>query len=869
MADQPGGPMDPAAESTRWIEALADPDAGVAASAARSLGPLALSSPPVREALIRALLDPRPAVRDVAAEGLAKIAPDTVEWFPQLEGLFADRPADATVAGLERPGNRVPVGSPEGREAALARDRQLDRAPSLEDLHSRRLAAASIRGGADRHAARTCLADPDPVVRYWGLSTFVGGRGAWIPGPRLPCCGWPAAPGPAAADESDPFAGLLRGFERAPDRSTDPEQVLADAPASVARRQPAVRVALESVRDPHPAMRHLAVRALRAVDFPTAEIVEALVGLADDPASRVRAEVARALGRLFHPVIHGEARQRDSIAEELRGLGIGADPGTGEHHRSRATALEALDHLLDDPDREVRRAVGTVFVEYPAVRARCEDGLIAMLSSREPFDRLVAVSALSQDDRPSEPVERALTAALDDEHPEIRRRAALGLGGRLELAPESASRLARTLDDPDPQVRLNSLEALARHRVVPASALGEATSLARDPDDASRAVAVLALASLCSTCSEALQLLLGASLDSAWSVRIALASAAGSGALPPAAALEVLLQLLRDREEIVREAAVQAVKTAGPRCPELVAALIELIPDDQRPAPPELLPALETLGSGAAGPLLTCVVADPKGRGCWALDVLRSLQPVPPEALPIALALLEEDGLDALAGSLIERVDPRLGDLPLPWPDEPDLEALRRVSVAEAADDQGIAARLCPLVARWLDGPETWALATCLATTLGRMAAPLHGQLLQLRERRPGSWLVHRALERIDEPGAPPGVQELGDLLDRETRHRRETDEVVQAIGELGPAAGILVRTLRSRLTSPAAGSFSCPHVVVAEALGRIGPAAEEAVPDLVSCALGPDVQLRPWALWALKQIRRPRPADPPTAQRS
>jgi eukaryotic-like serine/threonine-protein kinase len=104
-----------------------------------------------------------------------------------------------------------------------------------------------------------------------------------------------------------------------------------------------------------------------------------------------------------------------------------------------------------------------------------------------------------------------------------------------------------------------------------------------------------------------------------------------------------------------------------------------------------------------------------------------------------------------------------------------------------------------------------------------------------------------RAIERIGAlgPEAAPALPALLDELRLELTLARkynvfgsEGAEVARALGRLGPAAGEAVPLLRELMTSVPLNSSTPVEVEAARALGRIGPAADAALPEIVDLLL-------------------------------
>ncbi|MFD9222441.1 fumarate reductase/succinate dehydrogenase flavoprotein subunit [Streptomyces sp. NPDC060064] len=183
------------------------------------------------------------------------------------------------------------------------------------------------------------------------------------------------------------------------------------------------------------------------------------------------------------------------------------------------------------------------------------------LTDPDPAVRRAAVAALTETVPPG--TGPALAATLADADPGVRTAAAASLRELVEVLPPEAelSRgLTAALDNDDPRVRSTALDVLRALR------LGDAAAYARtldDPDIEVRIEAVRALVSV-----DALDVVARATADPAREVRVAVARS-----LDDPEALEPLVQ---DPDILVRAAALAALSTAGCPAPYAAAAVTAL-----------------------------------------------------------------------------------------------------------------------------------------------------------------------------------------------------------------------------------------------------------------------------------------------------
>jgi HEAT repeat protein len=180
------------------------------------------------------------------------------------------------------------------------------------------------------------------------------------------------------------------------------------------------------------------------------EAVAPLAGLVMDPAPRVRAMVAFALGRL-------------------------ADESAGP----------VLLRLAEDPDPHVREyaveALGQVGGSAPV------DALLAMASDPEPQPRIDAAKALGAAVAADSRAADALEMLAADDIPEVRAATISGLASTMKPSALGEHLVIRLTDDPDPSVR-QQVAVLARH-LAPTRQETILRRYADDPDPGVRRIA--------------------------------------------------------------------------------------------------------------------------------------------------------------------------------------------------------------------------------------------------------------------------------------------------------------------------------------------------------------------------------------------
>lgn len=308
----------------------------------------------------------------------------------------------------------------------------------------------------------------------------------------------------------------------------------------------------------------------RAVPPPFAELEDRrMMGSAELSAALTapdpdwRRQAARVVGRLQDPAQASalaaaalaetdiEVLQAQLFALGQLGLARGAEPANeavsavqkwlaSEDPQVAATAVEALGKLA--PSGAAEPLVSQL--QHPAAEVRVEAAHALM---RQRFVPVWRRQAAAPPPLPVAAVE-ALATALDDPSPDVRYAAAHALSRYGEV--QAAAALAAALGDADERVRLFAARALGR-----AGDLSQAEALdsvLSDPSAAVRREAVVAAAALAG-----FESLAELHADSAVAVRVAVATALGSGSREQE--LPTLRQLEQDPSLSVRRAAIASL----------------------------------------------------------------------------------------------------------------------------------------------------------------------------------------------------------------------------------------------------------------------------------------------------------------------
>lgn len=278
--------------------------------------------------------------------------------------------------------------------------------------------------------------------------------------------------------------------------------------------------------------------------------------------------------------------------------------------------IEALRH--DDPI--IRRAAAEALV---LLKSPLDDGMDLQLAvphlermlktDTDPLVRLHAAEAI-WNVTGTKAVVPAIIEALSHQDVEVRCQAVSMIGLVEADLQDVLQPLAGALANPNPFVRATASMVLADHGSAAAEALPHLEGLLED-DEFTRVVATHAILCIDLSRTEALAPILAEALDSRdASVRQRAAQVLGE--IPAAGALAVpsLIDRLRDDNEIVRGALLNALENLGPSAAPATAALVQLLTasDDiiERGFAADVLGAIGT-AAGMAGPELAKCIEEP------------------------------------------------------------------------------------------------------------------------------------------------------------------------------------------------------------------------------------------------------------------
>jgi HEAT repeat protein len=316
----------------------------------------------------------------------------------------------------------------------------------------------------------------------------------------------------------------------------------------------AVSILIEALSDESGYVRSLAASALG--DFDDARILGALISALNDPEELVRTSAANALGQTAD--LRAISGATYSLVEAL------SDESEEVRHSS-AQALEhigelATDYLMsalmdDERDEDARALMAKVLARIGSPRAIAVLMDVLVLNSLTPDKEIPHYLAKALREIDDTEAVRAMAESLNDEDPDVRFRAALGLGyiGSSMAVPA----LIEALGDEDSNVGSAAVEALGRMN-DPTALHALIEVLRNNDDDYLRRCAAEALGRI--DRSDAIPALIEALGDEHMFVRSSAASSLGSIGEPAVAAL---IEALGDEDGNVHDSAVDALIEVG------------------------------------------------------------------------------------------------------------------------------------------------------------------------------------------------------------------------------------------------------------------------------------------------------------------
>jgi HEAT repeat protein len=530
----PSQAADPADGVPRLKQALKSNDEKVRIGAMDALARLGPAAKGAVLDLANLLEDKSPPVRAHAARALRSIGADARDAAPRLAAMAADPDPNVRRMAIDA----LHAMHPDGSAAIQAL------AKALEDPDgSVRVAALdALTDFGEPGAEVLAKALENSETRYWA-ALALGEMG-----PKAK----PAVPGLTSAVKD----------ERA--------EVRHEALAALAKIGPdaasAAPAAAEALEDPDPSVRVVAAFALGHFGSSAMSAADALKKAIGSQQGMLPTVSAWALARI----------QPDNVDAHKQAVAMlmAALDGTDTH--VRLAALRGLVGLIGEPKELLPVLSKAVSYDDPAIKAEAVAAAVPLGEAAVP----IVVQALAGHEGhgaaahlaamlgpKAAPAVDALSAAIADKDPEVRREVLLALASLGEAAAPAQTAIAKALDDPEPRVR--AIAAYAEGRIGP-KAQAEVPRLRREMESADPVVRVA----------------------SAW----ALVHIAPNDKQLTASALPVLIQGLKSEVPPVRRGSAEALGRLGKAARSAASALQVASRDSDETVAKAALAALEQVG---------------------------------------------------------------------------------------------------------------------------------------------------------------------------------------------------------------------------------------------------------------------------------
>jgi HEAT repeat protein len=413
--------------------------------------------------------------------------------------------------------------------------------------------------------------------------------------------------------------------------------------------------------------------------------------------------------------------------------------------------------------------------DMPRFNGKTVHQLVSLLKHKDPDIRCEAASELGRRSSEIRKVTAALIDALSDADKNVRSAAVMSLAC---MGPPATDALLRALNDPAADVRWSAVRALKFRRESGSWAPVDALlpALTRTLKDKDDLVRCASVEALGQLGKAATPLLIDALKSNDASMRLAAARAFSETESVRRSAIRPLVDALEDQNEEVRLFAAKALARIGPKAAEAVPALVELLRHQPEPGVDQYDDLFPVIEVALSR---MGAAAVPGLVGC-----LRDRN--------VAVRLCAADALGRI-GPVAEAAVPHLVSRLR------DRESMVRASAARALGSIGpqTEAVLTALLARLKDADRNVRVQASCA--LGKLRLEPHRVVLDL-------------IEVLKDPEADVRAS------------------VVQAIGRLGPAATAAIPALMESLRD----SDCTVRIRSAWALGDLGPAAKIAFPALL-----------------------------------
>jgi HEAT repeat protein len=562
--------------------------------------------------------------------------------------------------------------------------------------------------------------------------------------------------------------------------------------------------------------------------------------------------VPLSVDKLIEQLSAKENTVRREAAMQLGKLGPAAKP-----------AVPALIKALSDPDKQVWSAALNDLALLGPDAAEAVPALIEGFDSRKnrsarDRDRrqsmMRAAYALS---RIGEVAKAPLIEALKSEDGSARAGAAKALGGMGPAAKEAIPGLVKNLERDQPDERRETIDALALIGKDAIPALGTALD-SNDPKV--RAGAALVLSQIGKDASSlATKVADVAAKETDLTARAALLSALPKVGVPPARAVELLIAAVKDDNDQIRHAAINAIFLLRSANDRLIPALTALLKDPNQAWNERAAVVIGRLGS-AASATVPALLEVARKRPSAQQPYLDALGQIGPDAVPGILNAVAAENPDAITkdhwavkclqtigGEAVGVLTPSLADTRLPV----------RLLVARALGEfGGVAASAATELLKTSGDADPRVRAAALTAAVNTHAQTLAAVSKTESALKDPSPLVRMTaaylVPRLGDAARPLTATLLASLQDKDPKVQFA---VLDALPSVGTAAEPAVESLRALL----AKSDPAARARILAVFGGIGPGARTVLPDVQKQLSDPDPNVRAAAITAFAHIAEPK----------
>jgi HEAT repeat protein/lysophospholipase L1-like esterase len=292
-------------------------------------------------------------------------------------------------------------------------------------------------------------------------------------------------------------AGAMGAIPALVDTLQDSSFVVRNAAISTLKKlgPEAIRGMVEALQSGDEATSKAVVSALGKMG---SDVIPALEGALRDGSALVRKAAADALGQMGPKAKDAADGLLDAVGDVDPGVRQAAMAALPKLGIKTQQAVSVLVEALHDDSWLVRQAAAKTLGQMGSEAIYAMDGLVEALTDEERLVRSAALKSMEQldPDSVSSVVMPKLIGMVDDEDPQVRRRAVVALSGIGTSVEPMVEALMGALGDPDEGVRIEAILALGRLDPVAEDSVASLMGLLEDDSGAVRMAAVTALGSI-------------------------------------------------------------------------------------------------------------------------------------------------------------------------------------------------------------------------------------------------------------------------------------------------------------------------------------------------------------------------------------